>query len=290
MRNLRSRLFGLAVAAVALAGCESTFFSLLNAGPTPDGVVVERNQAYEETGEQLDVYRPDTGAAAPIVVFFYGGRWQGGSRREYSFVGKALASRGIVAVLPDYREYPAVRFPVFVEDAARAVAWARAHAAANGGDPRRLFVAGHSAGAHIAALIGTDARYLSAVGLAPRDLAGVIAIAGPHDFLPITDADIAEIFGPPERYPQSQPINFVDGDEPPFLLLHGRDDDLVRPRESESLAAKLQAAGVPCELRIYPDVGHIRILAAMDLSYRRLAPTLDDVAGFVARTRAGATQ
>jgi len=275
----------LALSALLITGCEAAFFRVLNAGGTPSTVSAERDQIYAaDTGEKLDVYRPVASAAgAPVVVFFYGGRWQGGNRAEYSFVGEALAARGIVAVLPDYREYPAVVFPVFVTDAAQAVAWAREHAASLGGDPARLYVAGHSAGAHIAALLGTDTRYLGAVGLAPRDLAGVIAIAGPHDFLPITDADLAAIFGPPERYPESQPVNFVDGDEPPFLLLHGADDDLVEPRNSENLAARLHAAHEPCELRIYPDTGHIRILAALALGHEKLAPTLDDVVRFVER-------
>jgi len=279
-----ARCVALALAALLATGCEATFFRVLNAGSIPHTVAADLDVVYAaDTGEQLDVYRPVAASGAPVVVFFYGGRWQGGDRKQYAFVGEALAASGIVAVLPDYREYPAVRFPAFVEDAARAVAWARQHAQALGGDPSRLYVAGHSAGAHIAALLGTDARYLDAQGFAPRDLAGVIAIAGPHDFLPITDADIAEIFGPPERYPDSQPVNFVDGDEPPFLLLHGSDDDLVRPRNSVSLADRLQAAHEPCELRIYPGIGHIRILAAMDLSYGGLAPTLDDVKAFVGR-------
>jgi acetyl esterase/lipase len=275
----------LALSALLITGCEAAFFRVLNAGDTPSTVSVESDQIYAaDTGEKLDIYRPlAAGPGAPVVVFFYGGRWQGGDRTEYSFVGEALAARGIVAVLPDYREYPAVTFPVFVTDAAQAVAWARAHAAGLGGDPARLYVAGHSAGAHIAALLGTDARYLGAVGLAPRDLAGVIAIAGPHDFLPITDADLALIFGPPERYPESQPVNFVDGDEPRFLLLHGADDDLVEPRNSESLAARLHAAHEPCELSIYPRTGHIRILAALALGHEKLAPTLDDVVRFVER-------
>jgi len=274
----------LALVALLATGCEATFFRVLNAGSIPASMAVDRDVVYAaDTGQELDVYRPATASGAPVVVFFYGGRWQDGNRRQYAFVGKALAANGIVAVLPDYREYPAVRFPAFVEDAARAVAWARQHAQALGGDPFRLYVAGHSAGGHIAALLGTDARYLRAQGFAPRDLAGVIAIAGPHDFLPITEADLAAIFGPPERYPDSQPVNFVDGDEPPFLLLHGSDDDLVRPRNSVSLAERLQAAHEPCELRLYPGVGHIRILAAMDLSYERLAPTLDDVKAFVGR-------
>ena len=279
-----ARCVALALAALLATGCEATFFRVLNSGSIPHTVAADLDVVYAaDTGEQLDVYRPVAASGAPVVVFFYGGRWQDGDRKQYAFVGEALAASGIVAVLPGYREYPAVRFPAFVEDAARAVGWARQHAQALGGDPFRLYVAGHSAGAHIAALLGTDARYLGAQGFAPRDLAGVIAIAGPHDFLPITDADIAEIFGPPERYPDSQPVNFVDGDEPPFLLLHGSDDDLVRPRNSVSLANRLQAVHEPCELRIYPGIGHIRILAAMDLSYGGLAPTLDDVKAFVGR-------
>jgi acetyl esterase/lipase len=273
--------------ALCAAGCEATFFRALNAG-TPSTIAIERDQAYAaDGGARLDVYKPKAANGAPVVVFFYGGRWQDGNRTQYAFVGKALAASGIVAVLPDYREYPAVKFPVFVEDAARAVAWAREHARSLGGDPDRLYVAGHSAGAHIAALLATDARYLERYGFSPRDLAGAIAIAGPHDFLPIKDADLADIFGPPERYPESQPVAFVDGDEPPFLLLHGSEDELVRPRNSVSLADHLRAANVPCELRIYPGVGHIRILAALDLSYRKLAPTLDDITGFVARRTPG---
>jgi acetyl esterase/lipase len=257
MESMVERIAGcvaLALAAVLATGCEATFFRVLNAGSIPASIAIDRDV----------VYATDTG-------------------QRYAFVGEALAASGIVAVLPDYREYPAVRFPAFVEDAARAVGWARQHARALGGNSSRLYVAGHSAGGHIAALLGTDAHYLRAQGFAPRDLAGVIAIAGPHDFLPITEADLAEIFGPPERYPASQPVNFVDGDEPPFLLLHGSDDDIVRTRNSVSLAERLLAAHEPGELRLYPGVGHIRILAAMDLSYDGLAPTLDDVKAFVGR-------
>ena len=174
-----------------------------------------------------------------------------------------------------------MRFPAFVEDAARAVGWARQHAQALGGDPSRLYVAGHSAGAHIAALLGTDARYLDAQGFAPRDLAGVIAIAGP----PIScrsPTPTSRQFDSSETLSATGQVG-SDGDEPPFLLLHGSDDDLVRPRNSVSLANRLQAAHEPCELRIYPGIGHIRILAAMDLSYGGLAPTLDDVKAFVGR-------
>ena len=158
--------------------------------------------------------------------------------------------------------------------------WARDHAKEFGGDPDRLYLAGHSAGAHIAALVATDARYLKIHGMAPRELAGVIGIAGPYDFAPITDADLQPIFGrTPEEWVDSQPINFVDGDEPPFLLLHGDDDKTVWPRNSERLAAKLRAAGVAVDYRIYPGLGHVRILSAF--RFPSLGPTLEDTRSYV---------
>jgi acetyl esterase/lipase len=272
----------IAAAALASAACARGYFATLNSGAVPEGVRIERGIVYgSDRGPALDVYRPHGAAPAPVVVFFYGGRWQGGDRRDYSFVGEALAGRGFVGVLPDYRQYPEVGFPGFVDDAARALAWAIENAATFGGDPARVFVAGHSAGGHIAALLATDARYLAAHGLAPRQLAGAIAIAAPLDFLPIVDADIAAIFGPPERYAESQPVNFVEGDEPPFLLLHGQSDQLVWTHNSRNLAARLEAAAVPVELTIYPDIGHFRILAALDPQFDWLAPTLEDLARFV---------
>lgn len=279
MRRLLPALFVL-----LLTGCQSTFFATLNAGRPPEPVETARYG--EHRLQTLDVYRPRPGSGpAPVVVFFYGGRWQGGTRREYAFVGERLAAEGLLVVLPDYRLYPEVRFPTFVEDAAAAVAWARAHAAEHGGDPSRIFVAGHSAGAHLAALLATDRRYLERVGMRPEQLSGLIGIAGPYDFLPLEDDDLKDMFGPEGNWPQSQPVTFVDGDEPPALLLHGTDDLLVWPRNSERLKARLDAAGVEVDFRRYPDIGHVRILGA--LRFPSLAPTREDVVRFV-RERAAA--
>jgi acetyl esterase/lipase len=264
-----------------LAGCQRLLFATLNLRGEAG---MEQASYGPDPRQALDVYRPAGSEPAPIVVFFYGGRWQEGRRADYAFVGQALAARGIVAVVPDYRHYPQVRFPGFIEDAAQAVAWTRTHALQIGGDPRRIYLAGHSAGAHLAALLGTDARYLRAVGLQPRDLRGVVGIAGPYDFLPLTDPRLQRIFAPRENWPASQPVNFVDGDEPPFLLLHGAEDRVVWPRNSARLAARLQAAGVAVEQRVYPDLGHARILLA--IRFPRLAPTLDDLVDFVRSDRA----
>lgn len=262
--------------ALSLCGCQRAFFAAINAGA--DASTKSRQYAAGE-GQALDVFAPANGLDAPVVVFLYGGRWQGGRRQDYGFVGEALAANGVLALVADYRQFPDVRFPEFVEDAARAVRWARDHAHELGGDPERLFVVGHSAGAHIGALLATDARYLHAVGMQPRDLSGFIGIAGPYDFLPLKERDLQQIFGPPARWADSQPINFVDGDETPTLLLHGSDDRLVWPRNSSSLQQRLLAQGVEVEYVVYPDLGHIRILSAF--RFPSLAPTLRDTLEFI---------
>src|SRR5690606_38098443 len=181
-----------------------------------------------------------------------------------AYVGRWLAEAGVTTIIPDYRLFPEVRYPVFVEDAAAAVAWVFGNHERLGIDPERIHLSGHSAGAHIAALLATDSKYLERHGIEPGNLAGVIGLSGPYDVLPLTDDDLVEIFSAdPELQADSQPVNHVDGDEPPFLLLHGDDDLLVWPRNSIRLKARLDAAGVPAELRIYKGIGHIRMLASL---------------------------
>jgi len=211
------------------------------------------------------------------VVFFCGGRWSGGQRSDYAFVGAALAERGIVVVIPDYRIYPDVRFPAFVEDGARAVRWTGDHIARYGGDPGRIHVMGHSAGAHIAAMLALDRDYLDG----RVDLAGMIGLAGPYDFLPLEAADLRDMFGPPERFPASQPIEFARGDAPPMLLLHGLDDDTVWPRNSRNLAAAIHARGGRVGTHFYDDINHAEIVGALSDIGDFLAPVRADVLAFI---------
>jgi acetyl esterase/lipase len=252
---IRSPLVRIALVTGALlaAGCERALFGFANHGLPPPEATVE---FAPDAGLSLDVYRPQTDVdlRAPVVVFFYGGNWQRGMRQQYRFVGRRLAQHGVLAVVADYRTWPRAGFPAFVEDAARAVAWTREHAPRFGGDPQRIHVAGHSAGAQIAALLATDPRYLRLHGLAPRDLAGAIGLSGPYDFA-IT-GQYVPIFGPRTQWPQAQAINFVDGDEPPFLLVHGSADEVVEARDSRQLAQRLRTHGVDAELLMLPDAGH----------------------------------
>jgi acetyl esterase/lipase len=287
-RALATRLAAMAAACVLLSGCSGALFGALNVGSRPDDAPTEPSVLFDPAhGLSLDVHRPASAdGSAALVVFFYGGSWQNGSRARYAFAGRALAARGVVAVVPDYRLYPAVRFPEFMHDAARAVAWAHANARALGADPARVHVMGHSAGAQIAALLATDPRYLAAEGLAPSDLAGVIGISGPYDVRPEGYPDLEDLFGPPESWPQARPVNFVDAGDPPFLLLHGGDDGTVWPIHSERMAATLREAGIPVRLHLYPGMGHIRPLLA--LRYPRLAPVLADTLDFIDGTEQSA--
>ena len=274
----------LLVAVLGLAGCERAYFAVLNRGKPPVEYRVGGAVVYDrEHHLALDIYRPEGGSRPPALLFFHGGRWSSGSRAQYEFVARTFVARGMTVLLPDYRLYPGVKFPVFVEDAASAAAYVLDHADELGIDRHRVFLAGHSSGAHLAAMIATDGRYLAAHGHRPRDFAGVVGLAGPYDFLPLLDDDLKDMFGPPERYGLSQPIEFVDGDEPPFLLIHGTADRLAWPRNSEHLAARLSAKGVPVELHLLPGVGHLRLLASLSEQERWLAPAVDLSAAWIAK-------
>jgi acetyl esterase/lipase len=272
-----------------LTGCQAVLFRGLNTTVGKTDVVVQRDVMFDPAHQlALDVYRPRDARNAPVVVFFYGGSWKSGKRSWYRWAGEALAQRGLVVVIPDYRLWPKVKLDGFMQDASRAVAWTHAHAGEYGGDPSSLFVMGHSAGAHIGALLATDAHWLTGVGMQPRQLSGFIGLAGPYDFLPLKDADFIDMFGSThEAQLRSQPVHYVDGDEPPMLLMQGTTDKVVWPRNAESLAAALQREDEPVELKMYPDIGHSAILLAMSRPFRDKAPVLDDTANFI---RAQVTQ
>ncbi len=242
----------LAAGALLTSGCLRTAFAVANHGQAP----ADATAAYAPGARHgIDIYRPvGAGESAPVMVFFYGGSWRTGAREDYRFVGRRLAQQGMLVLVADYRTYPGTTFPGFIEDGASAVAWAREHAQEWGGDPTCLFVAGHSAGAQIAALLATDARYLAAHDLKPKGLAGAIALSGPLDFA-IT-GDLVPVFGDPAQWPGAQPLNFVDGDEPPFLLIHGLRDKVVEPEDSRLFAARLERMNVPVTLRMLPEGGH----------------------------------
>ena len=282
---LKHSLALIGVAGVALAVVAACLpLKLINTVSRAQGVERTGNIAYgTDPRQRLDVYRP-AGARElrPLVVFFYGGSWQGGKRQDYRFVGEALAERGFVAVVADYRVHPQVLYPEFLRDSAAVVAWCRGHAAEFGGDDRRLFLMGHSAGAYNVAMLALDRRWLDGVGLdARRDVRGWIGISGPYDFLPIKDPVVQEIFGPKQNWPDTQPINHASAGAPPALLLTGDTDDKVSPRNTRNLTQKLQGLGVAVDKVLFPGVGHARTLVSFAKPFRDAVPVLDEAARFI---------
>ena len=233
--------------------------------------------------QKLDVYMPlNIKMPAPVVVFFYGGNWNSGERNDYQFIGEALASRGMVAVVADYRLYPQVRYPSFIEDSARAVAWTLKEVQHYGGDHKRVYLMGHSAGAYNAAMVALDSRWLSAHGFTPAAVRAWIGLAGPYDFIPITNEDTRPVFLYPSTPPDSQPINHVSSKAPPTLLIASHKDELVDPvRNTGGLTKKLRAVGVAVTEIYFDNTSHATLIGAISWPLRGLAPVLDTVVRFV---------
>ncbi len=264
-----------------LGACSPTGF--LNSIADTSETHIERDIAYADgPRRRLDVYAPRAVQGAPIAIFYYGGGWDSGAKESYAFVAAALAAEGIVTIVPDYRIYPEVRFPDFLIDAALAARWAKDNAPAYGADPKRLVLVGHSAGAHIAAMLTLDRQWLASVRLdAKRDIAGTVGMAGPYDFLPLKSDRLREILGPPEGLAQTQPITFADGTAPPMLLMTGKIDFTVGPANSARLAEKITANGGEVKVIVYPWAEHLLILGAVARPFRAFAPTLRDTAAFI---------
>jgi acetyl esterase/lipase len=266
----------------ALAACTAT--GALNTLEPKGGVTVTRDLAYADGPRQrLDVYAPSQPAAGrPVVVFFYGGSWDSGSKADYAWVGAALARQGYVVVLPDYRVYPQARWPMFLQDNALAVRWARDHAAAYGGDVSRLVLMGHSAGAYDAVDLAVDDRWLNAVGVDPHtQIRAVVGLSGPYDFLPLESDELKTIFGPEDQRPDTQPINHVDGREAPMLLATGDQDQTVYPGNTDRMAAKITSLGGKVQVIHYPQLDHVRMVAALAAPLCWMAPVMGDVSRFI---------
>jgi acetyl esterase/lipase len=223
-----------------------------------------RDLAYVEgkdgdtSSHKLDVYQPVGKKEFPVLVFAHGGCWSFGDKSGanlYPPFARALAAQGIVVVLPNYRLSPWVKHPAHVKDVAQAVAWAKKNAAKYGGDPKQLFIGGHSAGGHLAALLATDEEYLKAEGLSRKDVRGVVAVSGVYHIpdklefnWPNTGEKIALhsnpfdfVFGSdPKGREAASPVCHVCAGLPPFLLLYADMDLPLIPEMTKDFAAALK--------------------------------------------------
>ncbi|MDX2073404.1 MAG: alpha/beta hydrolase [Alphaproteobacteria bacterium] len=265
---------------LALSACAQA--DILNAIIPTGGMEIHKDIAYGDLPRQtLDVYTPKKlETTAPVVIFFHGGAWKMGNKDLYLFVAEALTSRGYVVVIPNYRLYPDAYFPAFMDDAAQAFAWTRKNIAQHKGQPENIFLSGHSAGAHMAVLMTVDERYLKKAGMVRSMIRGTIGIAGPYDFLPMTDPDVIGVFSKrPEK--ESQPINYVGKDMPPMLLVHGDTDDEVLLKNTVNMTDALRVKGNEVEMNVYPKIGHIVIILSIAKGFREKTPLLDQIDAFI---------
>ena len=280
-------LVSLASIFVFASGCTSVAFLIANSATLTGNYERSTDHAYgPESRQLLDVYSPEGAKDRPVVVFFYGGSWTAGNRGLYRFVGAALAERGIVAVLPDYRLYPQVKFPLFLDDGALAVAWVQKHAQEFGGDPQRIVLMGHSAGGHEAAFLAYDRQLLQKAGAHPEWIVGLVGLSGPYALEP-NSAILNTIFASPYTEAEWQPVRFVTSQSPPTLLVHGTADDVVSIKHAEKLRDVLQANHVRVETQFYSDKDHSDTVAGFSIPARGRTPVLDQSVSFIQSVAAG---
>jgi acetyl esterase/lipase len=253
--------------------------------PGDDGVAqVAQGQIFNaKTGLKLDVWAP-TGAAKgakPVLIFFYGGGWADGERAHYGFAAKAYAAQGFVVVVPDYRKVPSVRFPAFNQDGADAVKWVRDNIGKFGGDPKRIALTGHSAGAYIAMILTLDRHYLTDIGVDPKIIRATVGLSGPYDFFPYDSRRSINAMKAWPRPMETQPIHFVSATAPPILIVTGTDDDTVKPRNAILLSQALIKAGTKPIFKAYEGLSHEDVVMALSKPFRGKAPVLADSVAFL---------
>ena len=277
------RNIGALLAAGLLVSCSP--LSVLNGlGPDRGYRDVTSISYGKEPRQRLDVYQPNVSRNGIVVVFFYGGGWNRGERAHYRFAAQALTRQGATVVIADYRLHPEVVYPAFIEDAAAAVAWTHRNIARYGGDPQKIYLVGHSAGAHIVTLLALDTQFLATQELSTKMLVGVVGLATPADFATTLGAQYRPAFVDQAKLDLAQPVRYARGDAPPMLLQHGADDTVVLPRNSLVLADKIKAAGGQAHAIIYPDTGHSGILLIFSEILGR-SPILDDTLDFLGLSR-----
>ncbi|MBY0508901.1 MAG: alpha/beta hydrolase [Rhodospirillaceae bacterium] len=281
------KIIGMAVC-LLLGGCSG--LDLLNAVVPSGGYRIVADQAFGSTpAQKVDVLIPKdltAGERRPVVLFFYGGSWKSGSRAEYRFAGEALTSKGFVAVIADYRHFPEVKFPTFQADAALALRWTVDHIAEYNGNPDAIFVMGHSAGAHMGALLAVDGAYTRAAGVKDGAIKGFIGLAGPYAMVPSQVNSIRDVFAGLPDENVARPVHFVTAagpKPPPMLLLYGLGDKTVGRANAREFAARARSAGGEASVIEYPDLTHPGIILALAPYFRGRAPVLEDAAAFVNR-------
>ena len=276
------RLSLLILSFVILSGCQNTGFYLANIANDSDRNINKRDIYYgNESWQKLDIYYPENVTqTSPVIVFYYGGSWRNGNKEDYAFVANRFTREGYIVIIPDYVKYPPAVYPAFVEDAALVSDWITKNAEDYAMDTSRLYLMGHSAGAHIGMMLIVDESYLAGYGLKPEVYRGFIGISGPYDFVP-GSSRYRKIFGPEERYPQMQATNYIDGSEPPMLLLTAGLDWLVADSNTDKVVTAVEHNGGQVSTKSYSSLGHLTIIGSFSDSFPIGSNVSQDILTFI---------
>ena len=280
MRAALKILFGAVLTAFSISACSP--FGMINSLANSDNVIVTTGIPYgSHERQRLDIYRPIwMKDPLPTILFFYGGSWKRGSRENYAFVGYTLARQGFVVVVSDYRLYPEVQFPTFVHDGAQAIVWITENIGKYGGLNQNIHLVGHSAGAHIAALLVLDNEYLGKFKLAEDTLGRWVGLSGPYAFFPSRVHSVKDVFaGVSENL--ARPIARVGLGAPDALLIHGSRDIAVSPDNSAALAQRMNEIGNRAFALTYEGIGHGMTVASLTFPFTGMASTLKDTVSFL---------
>lgn len=273
---------------VALTACSPT--RALNAVVPSSSYTLVSDVPYIADGahvrQTMDIYIPEqTSHKQNIVVFLYGGGWDDGDKADFEFIGQAFARLGYITVIPNYRLFPEVEFPAFINDAAAAVQAIPNHVpsacTALQANERGLILIGHSAGAHSAAMLLANPSYLGD----SLPINAFIGLSGPYD-LPLDHERVGEKFSQVEGN-EANPVVIISerkpSNLPPTLLLHGEADTIAKPTHSESFATELNALGVPTTFKLYPSRRHVALVASLASPLRFWTPAYEDIQVFLTK-------
>ncbi|TWT79720.1 Carboxylesterase NlhH [Planctomycetes bacterium CA13] len=240
--SLRSiRLLRLLIFALLATGLDASAEEVRIVRDLPYRLANEPND-YAKSRCKLDLYLPASGTEFPCVVWFHGGGLESGGKDSERQWGSSLAKAGIAMAAVDYRLSPKVQYPVYIQDAAAAVAWVHTHIAQYGGEPRSVFVSGHSAGGYLAAMVAIDKRWLTAAGIDTDLLAGTLPVSGQM----ITHSTVRKERGIPrstEIVDEAAPLTHVRPGAPPMLLITGDHDLAERSDENRRMHEALAKTG-----------------------------------------------
>lgn len=289
------RIFNLAIlffliVSFSLAGCTTAVFFLVNAKTHFKAEQVHRDIVFNSKYDlKLNIFLPENqqeGKLSPVMMFLYGGHWQQGDKDKYDFVAQYFTERGFVVVIPDYRKYPKVKFPAFVEDNAKAIQWITANIGNYNARDDFILLSGHSAGAFNAAMLTYNEKYLEDQNVSPSIIKGLIGFSGPYDFVP-EDKDVKDIFGPPENYPLMKVTNYVDGNEAPAFLIQGKKDEVVEAYNVERMEKAVQEHNGQIITKYYDNLKHSQTIAGLSWLGSGKSTIFKDIETFLDQVKNG---